>query len=95
MGLSLCEQKENARLLHLDEMLELNKHLVEMINQGRAEKARRMKRKLFVGTIVSFEDNAGKVVEGKVVKTMRKYARVDTGSNVWRVPMNLLTKVTS
>ena len=52
-----------------------------------------MKRQLFVGTKVSFEDNDGGTAHGKIVKVMRKFAQVDTGANIWRVPLNALTKL--
>jgi len=51
-----------------------------------------MKRTLFVGSKVSFEDNDGKRVEGKVIKIMRKYAKVDVGTAIWRVPIVALAK---
>ncbi len=51
-----------------------------------------MKRQLFVGTKVSFEDNDGFTVHGKITKVMRKFAQVDTGPVIWRVPINALTK---
>ena len=79
--------------LDLTDMLELNKFLVGRIKHARNEEGRRMKRQLFVGSLVSFEDNGGQTVQGKVTKVMRKFARVDTGPNVWRVPLSQLTKV--
>ena len=73
-------------------MLKLNKFLVEHIKAKRALEAKRMKRQLFVGTKVSFEDNDGFTVHGKITKVMRKFAQVDTGPVIWRVPINALTK---
>jgi hypothetical protein len=52
-----------------------------------------MKRQLVVGSRVSFVDNSNRRVEGKVIKIMRKFAKVDVGPVVWRVPLNALTKV--
>ena len=78
--------------LPLNDMLKLNKFLVEHIKAKRALEAKRMKRQLFVGTKVSFEDNDGWTVQGKIVKVMRKFAQVDTGAAIWRVPITALTK---
>jgi hypothetical protein len=33
------------------------------------------------------------MAEGQVVKVMRKFAKIDTGDAIWRVPINLLNKV--
>ena len=79
--------------LPLDDMLELNKFLVAHIKHKRNIASQKMKRQLFVGTKVSFEDNDGRKAHGKIVKVMRKFAQVDTGANIWRVPLNALTKL--
>ena len=87
--------------LDIADMVELNKFLVGRINHHRRLQAQKMKRQLFIGTPVQFENNDGNVVQGKVIKIMRKFAqvRVETGpgqmSETWRVPMNVLTKVSS
>jgi len=78
--------------LPLDDMLKLNKFLVSHIKAKRAVEARRMKRSLFIGSRVSFEDNDGWTAQGKIVKVMRKFAQVDTGAAIWRVPITALTK---
>ena len=78
--------------LPLNDMLKLNKFLVEHIKAKRALEAKRMKRQLFVGTKVSFEDNDGFTVHGKVIKVMRKYAQVDIGPVIYRVPLTAITK---
>ena len=78
--------------LPLNDMLKLNKFLVEHIKAKRALEAKRMKRQLFVGTKVSFEDNDGFTVHGKITKVMRKYAQVDIGPVIYRVPRTAITK---
>ena len=75
-----------------EELMFLNNEVVKQIKVQRALAAQKMKRTLFAGTNVSFEDNDGRTVTGKVVKTMRKFAKVDTGNAIWRVPMHALTK---
>ena len=81
--------------LPLSDMLELNKFLVGRIKAKRSVESRRMKRQLFVGTRVSFEDNDGKTLTGRIVKVMRKYAQVDVAHCTWRVPLVSLTKEVS
>tara|TARA_Y100001970_G_scaffold270049_1_gene363467 strand:- start:410 stop:754 length:345 start_codon:yes stop_codon:yes gene_type:complete len=85
--------KELIAHLTLDDMLELNKFLVGRIKQERALVGQKMKRQLSVGSKVSFEDNDGWTVQGKIAKVMRKFAQVDTGATIWRVPLNALTKL--
>lgn len=77
----------------MDELMFLNDRIVGLIKQRRAAASRTAKRGLFKGTKVSFEDNDGNTLTGKVIKTMRKFAKVDTGNATWRVPMHTLTKV--
>ena len=79
--------------LSLDDMMALNSFLVGRIKAKRAVEAKRMKRQLFVGTKVSFKDNDGFTVQGKIIKVMRKFAKVDVAHCTWRVPLNRLTKV--
>ena len=86
-------QRNTISKMDLEEMLTLNSFLVGRIKHERNEESRRMKRQLFVGSKVSFEDNDGQTVQGKIVKVMRKFAKVDTDANIWRVPLNRLTKV--
>ena len=85
--------KELIAQLTLDDMIELNQFLVGRIKKERAAVGQKMKRQLFVGSRVSFEDNDDRLVEGEVIKIMRKFAKVDVGPVVWRVPLNRLTKV--
>ena len=85
----------NIKNLSIEELLELNSEVVRLIKVKRAQASRQAKRGLFAGSKVSFTDNDGNTLTGKVVKTMRKYAQVDTGRVVWRVPMHALTKETS
>ena len=82
----------NLTDLNEAELIELNQFIVGRIKHQQNEEARRMKRQLFVGSKVSFEDNDGFTAHGKIVKVMRKFAKVDTGANIWRVPLNRLTK---
>jgi hypothetical protein len=80
-------------MLNYDEMMELNGFLVSQIKQQRSILSRQAKSTLVVGSTVSFTGNGGETITGTLRKKMRKYARVDTGSNIWRVPMNCLKVV--
>ena len=93
MPLAVNELMSDIKFLNEDELIELNQFVVGRIKHERNMEAQRMKRQLFVGTKVSFEDNNGFTAHGKIVKVMRKFAKVDTGPAIWRVPLNLLTKV--
>jgi hypothetical protein len=93
MPLAINQLMADAKFLNEDELIELNQFIVSRIKHERNEASRRMKRQLFVGSKVSFRDNDGRIAEGKVVKVMRKFAKIDTGDNIWRVPINLLNKV--
>ena len=85
--------KELIAHLTIEDMLELNTFLIGRIKAKQDEEGRQMKRQLFVGSKVSFRDNDGRMAEGKVTKIMRKFAKVDTGDSIWRVPINLLNKM--
>ena len=76
----------------MEELMFLNSEVVKQIKVQRSLAAQNMKRTLFVGTKVSFTDNDGRTLTGRVIKTMRKYAKVDVGHCTWRVPMHALTK---
>ena len=77
----------------VEELLSLNDHVVKQIKLQRALDTQRMKRQLFVGNTVSFEDNAGNQVTGTIKKVMRKYAQIrGPDRTVWRVPLSHLTK---
>lgn len=79
--------------MNTDELMFLNNQIVGLIKAKRAQANKQAKRGLFAGTEVSFTDNNGQPLTGKVIKTMRKFAKVDTGNAIWRVPMHALTKV--
>ena len=86
-------QKLTINKMDLEELRTLNSAVVQRIKWIRSEEARKMKRTLFIGTQVSFRDNNGRMAEGKVTKIMRKFAKVDTGGDIWRVPLSSLNKL--
>jgi len=86
-------QKLAINKMDLEELRTLNSAVVQQIKFLRSEEARKMKRTLFIGTQVSFRDNNGRMAEGKVTKIMRKFAKVDTGGDIWRVPLSSLNKL--
>tara|TARA_Y100001963_G_C6532832_1_gene331898 strand:+ start:247 stop:537 length:291 start_codon:yes stop_codon:yes gene_type:complete len=93
MPLAINQLMADIKFLNEDELIELNQFIVGRIKHERNEASRQMKRQLFVGSTVSFEDNDGVTVQGKIIKVMRKFAKVDVGPVVWRVPLNRLTKL--
>ena len=79
--------------LSIEQLMELNSFVVGRIKHERNVKARLLKRQLFIGNLVAFEDNDGKEVTGSITKVMRKFAQVQVGPVTWRVPISHLTKV--
>ena len=94
MPLSTNQLMSDIKFLNETELIELNQFIVGRIKHERNRASQQMKRQLFVGSKVSFEDG-GKVFHGEVQKVMRKFARirVESRGETWRVPLNLLTKV--
>ena len=86
-------QRLTLNKMDLEELRTLNSAVVQRIKFLRSEEARKMKRTLFIGSQVSFRDNDGRMAEGKVIKIMRKFAKVDTGGDIWRVPLSSLSKL--
>jgi len=86
-------QRLTINKMDLEELRTLNTAVVGRIKWIRSEEARKMKRTLFIGTQVSFRDNDGRMAEGRVTKIMRKYAKIDTGGSIWRVPLSSLNKL--
>jgi len=50
------------------------------------------KYELSLGDVVSFIDNFNKLIYGKVIKLNPKTAKIDTGSNFWKVYYENITK---
>lgn len=83
----------NLGSMNIDELLFLNNQVVKQIKTQRTMEAQKMRRQLFVGSAVSFEDNDGNRVMGTIKKVMRKFAQVrGPDRTVWRVPLSHLTK---
>ena len=75
-----------------EELISLNKFIVGQVKFQRSLEAQKMKRQLFVGSTVNFEDNDGVRVTGTIKKVMRKFAQVETSGAIWRVPLANLAK---
>ncbi len=89
----LQDLKTEIAGLTIEQLTELNSFVVGRIKHERNVKARLLKRQLFIGNLVSFEDKDGKEVTGSITKVMRKFAQVQVGRVTWRVPISHLTKV--
>jgi FKBP-type peptidyl-prolyl cis-trans isomerase 2 len=69
---------------------ECNK-LAEAIKYRRSQLTQEKKDDLFPGLHVKFTNSrSGRVYTGTVKKINRKFVLVDTGSQLWRVPANML-----
>jgi hypothetical protein len=87
--------KRNIKLSEwtTEELISLNQFIVKQVKFKRSLEAQKMKRQLFVGSTVNFEDNSGVQVTGTIKKVMRKYAQVrGPDRTVWRVPLSALSK---
>ena len=82
------------QLAHLDEseLLELNSQVIFHLRRTRAAKSKAMKMSLNEGDTVRWVGKRGNQ-HGTVVSIKRKFAHVDVGSGIWRVPMNMLEVV--
>jgi hypothetical protein len=78
--------------LGYDDLMALNSFLVDQIKDQRAAASRIAKASLRIGDTVSFTGNNDETIEGKLIKKMRKFAKVSTEDGIWRVPMNVLKK---
>ncbi len=79
--------------LNEQQLLSLNAAVVRNLKRVRAAQAKAMKLSLNEGDTVKWRGKKGPQ-RGTVVAIKRKFAHVDVGNVVWRVPMNMLNKVT-
>ena len=93
MPLAINQLMEDVKLLNVEELQELNAFVVGRIRHERSDAARRMKRELFIGSRVQFEDGRGNTIQGSIAKIMRKFAKVNSNGDTWRVPIGVLQKV--
>lgn len=74
------------------ELLSLNSALVGRLKTMRAREARVVKASLNEGDVVTWVGRKGSQ-RGTVTKIARKFASIQTATGSWRVPMNMLKKV--
>ena len=74
------------------DLLDLNRAVVSELKRARAAKTKVIKMTLNEGDTVRWSGRKGPQ-RGTVVSIKRKYAHVDVGAGIWRVPMNMLKKV--
>lgn len=66
-------------------------HLIDAVKYRRSQLTEEKKDDLFPGLHVKFTSNRnGRVYTGTVKKINRKFVLVDTGTQLWRVPANML-----
>jgi uncharacterized protein YwbE len=69
--------------------------MIDAVQWNRAQLAKQVKRSIALGDNVEFTSSkTGRLTRGFVKKVAIKYITVDTGMGLWRVPANMLTKVT-
>ena len=73
------------------DLLDLNRAVVSELKRARAAKTKVIKMSLNEGDTVRWSGRKGPQ-RGTVVSIKRKYAHVDVGAGIWRVPMNMLKK---
>ena len=68
--------------------------MIDAIKFARASLQKSVRRELSIGAQVSYLSNKqGRRVQGTIRKIAQKYATVDTGGQLWKVPMNMLEVV--
>ena len=86
---SILTQLEN---LNEQQLIALNKAVIGKLRRVRAAQSKAVKMSLNEGDTVKWNGKKGPQ-RGTVVSIKRKFAHVDTGPGIWRVPMNMLTVV--
>ena len=93
MPFAINQLMESSKFLTVEELIELNQFIVNRIKHERSRKAMLLKHRLSIGTVVKFDDGRGNTIQGSVSKIMRKFAKVNSGGSVWRVPIGVLEVV--
>lgn len=78
--------------LSLEELIELNKRVVQRIRALHGRKTQKELEPFKVGDRVSFQSD-GRLVEGLVVRVNRKTLSVRTGETSWTLPPGFVTKL--
>lgn len=73
-----------------DELIELNRHIVERLDLMRSAKSLTQLARFSVGMIVEFDTADGRTVSGTVARLNRQTATVVAASGRWRVSPSLL-----
>lgn len=76
-----------------DELIELNRRIVERLELVRSAKRLTQLAKFTVGMAVEFDTEDGRTVSGTVARLNRRTATIATASGSWRVSPSLLRVV--
>lgn len=76
-----------------DELIELNRRVVERLQLVRSARSLTQVAKFTVGMAVEFQTDDGQTVSGTIARLNRRTATVATGSGSWRVSPSLLRVV--
>ena len=83
---------EELNHLDLDQLVELNSIVVDKIRSRRAAKSLAVKATLSEGDTVAWHGKKGHQ-QGEVLAVKRKFAHIQSGGYLWRVPMSMLKKM--
>ena len=73
-----------------DELLELNRHIVERLRLMRSTKSLTQLARFSVGMTVEFDTDDGRTISGTVARLNQRTATVVTAAGRWRVSPRLL-----
>jgi hypothetical protein len=76
-----------------DELIELNRRIVERLQLIRSAKSLRQLAKFSVGMVVEFHTDDGRRMSGTVARLNRRTVTIVTASGRWRVSPSLLRAV--
>lgn len=80
--------------MSLDELVGLNRRVVQRIEYLHSMKTRSQLDRFEVGDRVGFQ-NEGRTVEGTVIRVNRKTLSVKTKEGSWNIPPRFVTKITA
>lgn len=76
-----------------DELLDLNRRIIERLHLIRSAKSLTRLARFSVGMMVEFEPEPGRVLRGSIARLNRQTATVVTPTGPWRVSPTLLRRI--
>jgi hypothetical protein len=78
-----------------DELIELNRHIVERLRFLRSTKSLAQLASFSIGLVVEFDTDDGRTISGTVARLNQRTATVVTAAGRWRVSPSLLRRGTA